>query len=227
LNATTLILLPGLDGTGELFRPFIAAAPYGVATIPVAYPTHLGSYEEIEPEARDKLADNSVILAESFSGPLGVRLARDPRVRALILCNSFVSPPRWSRLRHLAIGPLFARRPPASLLRWLLVGNAAPPGLVEKVQEAIQRVPASVVARRLGQALSCDERSALSTLAKPVFYLRGLNDALVPSRSWREISSLRPEARIAEILGPHLLLQVEPEACWEAILAMLTKPGAD
>ena len=218
---TPLVLLPGLDGTGELFEPLIAAAGLAVATVPVAYPSDLASYEELEPWAQDKLADDCVILAESFSGPLGARLAKDPRVRALILCNSFVTPPRWSQLRHLARAPMFALPPPAWLVRWLLVGNAAPAALVTKVQQVIRQVPASVLARRLREVLSCDERGALAELAKPILYLRGTSDALVPDRSCQEIRSLCPDAQVADLAGPHLLLQVEPAGCWEAILPLL------
>ena len=61
-----LILLPGLDGTGELFAPFVAVSPPGVSTIPVAYPIELYSYDELEPLVQEKLTDNCVILGESF-----------------------------------------------------------------------------------------------------------------------------------------------------------------
>ena len=66
-RVTTAVLLPGLDGTGDLFDVFVAHAPHDVECI-----------------------------AESFSGPIGVRLAaRFPeRVTRLVLCNSFVTPPR-------------------------------------------------------------------------------------------------------------------------------------
>lgn len=223
--ATTLILLPGLDGTGKLFEPFQAAAPRGVAAMPVAYPTRLANYNELEPVIRNQLTDRCVILAESFSGPLGVRLARDSRVASLILCNSFVSPPCASWLRHLAIGPLFCVPPPGWFLRRCLLGNTAAPELVQKVRDAIGQVPGAVLARRLRQVLSCGEQGILSSLRKPVLYLRGSNDALVSSRSWSAIHSLCPDAQMAEIAGPHLLLQVEPRACWKAIVPFLSAAG--
>lgn len=216
-----LILLPGLDGHGELFGPFIAAAEPGIATLPVSYPVDLASYNELESWVQDKLVDGCVILAESFSGPLGVRLAKDPRVRALILCNSFVAPPRWSALRHFATAPLFLLPPPAWIIRRLLVGQAAPLALVKKVQHVIGKVPAGVLARRLREVLSCDERDSLVKLAKPLLYLRGTGDALLTARSCQQIRSLRPDAQIAELPGPHLLLQVEPASCWKAILPLL------
>ncbi|HUE74834.1 MAG TPA: alpha/beta hydrolase [Pirellulaceae bacterium] len=222
---TTLILLPGLDGTGKLFEPFLAAAPRGLAPIPVAYPTQFASYDELEPIVRAKLTDHCVLLAESFSGPLGVRLAADARVRALILCNSFVSPPHPAWLRHLAIGPLFCVPPPGWLLRRFLLGKVATPELCQSVRDAVRQVPRAVLARRLRQVLSCGEQKVLSSHRKPVLYLRGSNDAVVSLLSWRAIKSVNPDAQLAEVAGPHLLLQTEPQACWKAILPFLGAVG--
>src|SRR5687767_14878842 len=174
-----VLLLPGLDGTGQLFRPLMAAAPDSIEPIPVTYPADSCDYEQLERAARSQLADDCVLLAESFSGPIGVRMASDPRIRALILCNSFVCPPRWRGLRHLVVGPLFSIRPPRWLLRWLLLGPGPTPDLVELVRDTIRQVPPDVIARRLRQALCGDQRNTLSTLSKPLLYLWGINDALV------------------------------------------------
>src|SRR5688572_12014000 len=83
----TAVLLPGLDGTGELFAPFVAAAPQGIRTIVVDYPTSKTSIDVLERRVREKLTDRCILIAESFSGPIGVRVAADDRVQALILCN--------------------------------------------------------------------------------------------------------------------------------------------
>ena len=38
---TTLVLLPGLDGTGGLFADFVAALPADITTTVIAYPNSL------------------------------------------------------------------------------------------------------------------------------------------------------------------------------------------
>ena len=64
-----------------------------------------------------QLTPDTILLAESFSGPLAITLAARHAVAALVLCNSFVAPPRARALRAFAIPLLFHVRPPASLVR--------------------------------------------------------------------------------------------------------------
>ncbi|MBX9790721.1 MAG: hypothetical protein K2Y37_17530 [Pirellulales bacterium] len=39
---TTLVLLPGLDGTGSLFADFVSALDGQIETVVVAYPARVG-----------------------------------------------------------------------------------------------------------------------------------------------------------------------------------------
>jgi len=92
---TILVLLPGLDGTGELFAPFVGALT-GIDTRVIAYPADRAmDYPEHEGFVRDKLPrdEDYFLLAESFSGPIGISIAATapPRLRGLILCGTFAS----------------------------------------------------------------------------------------------------------------------------------------
>ena len=222
----TAVLLPGLDGTGELFGPFVAAAPPGITTIVVDYPTSEASINVLERRAREKLTNPCIVIAESFSGPIGVRVAADVRVQALILCNSFVTSPISPTLRYLMVPPLFAIPVPAFMLRFLLLGNLVDPALIHSVQSALRQLPASVVARRVRQILQTREQTTVRSLRKPILYLRGLSDVLVSERSWRELQSIRPEDQIVRIQGPHMLLQAAPDECWRAILDFVQESAA-
>jgi pimeloyl-[acyl-carrier protein] methyl ester esterase len=222
----TAVLLPGLDGTGELFAPFVAAAPQGITTIVVDYPTSKTSIDLLERRAREKLTDRCIVIAESFSGPIGIRVAADDRVQALILCNSFINSPILPALRHLVIAPLFAIPIPESMLRFLLLGRQANPGLVKSARSALRRLPASVVAHRVRQVLQTEEQSTVRSLRKPVLYLRGLSDNLVSERSWRDLQAIRPDAEIVRIHGPHMLFQVSPGECWKAIQRFVAETAA-
>jgi pimeloyl-[acyl-carrier protein] methyl ester esterase len=226
MTASTAVLLPGLDGTGELFAPFVAAAPQGIRTIIVSYPTNESSVEVLELRVREKLTDECIVIAESFSGPIGVRVAADARVQALILCNSFVTSPLMPVLRLLAFAPLFAIPVPKFVLRFFLLGNRGSPSLAESARSALRRLPPSVVARRVRQVFQTDERKAARTLSKPILYLRGVGDNLVSESSWKELHMIRPDAEIVRIQGPHMLLQVSPAECWQAILSFLEKSAA-
>src|SRR5882724_3945896 len=74
----TLVLLPGLDGTGKLFADFIKVLGSRVSTMVVAYPSdHPLGYDELEELVRSALPQNRsfVVLGESFSGPIAIRIA--------------------------------------------------------------------------------------------------------------------------------------------------------
>src|SRR5580698_7334133 len=127
-----LVLLPGLDGTGKLFAEFLKALDLGVSANVVPYPPDIPlGYDELEPLVRSALPTRGrfVLLGESFSGPLAIRIAalRPPALVGLILCVTFASNPypylAWVR-RLAAFLPL------KSLPRWLraplMWGSASP-----------------------------------------------------------------------------------------------------
>ena len=43
------------------------------------------------------------------------------------------------------------------------------------------------------------------------------DDRLVPERCWQTIKALRPDAKLAEIEGPHFILQQKPREAWQHI----------
>jgi pimeloyl-[acyl-carrier protein] methyl ester esterase len=97
----TVILLPGMDGTGELFAPFLAAAKGDFKTVVVKYPTTKPlAYAELTSLVESQLPTGEpfVLLAESFSGPIAVSVARrKPNgLTGLVLCAAFVRNPRPS-----------------------------------------------------------------------------------------------------------------------------------
>jgi pimeloyl-ACP methyl ester carboxylesterase len=213
-----VVLLPGMDGTGVLFRDFTALAPPGVLPEVVALPSEPLSYAGLADilSRRLELSPGCVLLAESFSGPLAVTLAARHPVAALVLCNSFVRPPRPSALRALAVPALFRGRVPRWVVRRYFVGPDASPGLVDRVRDTVAAVPPSLLAGRLSSILGTDVSGTLARVATPVLYLRGMDDRLVPERSVAEVAGA-VQARVVRIPGPHLLLQTRPEAAWAAI----------
>ena len=91
-------LLPGMDGTGDLFRPFIDSLPSNFSPTIVSYPRdRIAGYEELGNYLSDAVPREApyVVVAESFSGPVAVEhAAKQPsNLEALILIGSFVSNP--------------------------------------------------------------------------------------------------------------------------------------
>jgi pimeloyl-[acyl-carrier protein] methyl ester esterase len=219
---TRLVLLPGLDGTGELFAPFVAAlgaVPFQV----MAYPhDRVMVYAELEAHTAAKLPTNEdfVLLAESFSGPIGISLAasRPPGIKGLILCASFAANPLplFGSLGGV-IGALPAVRIPARLAEpWLYAGRATAE-LREAHASAISRVSAKVINARVAAVLGVDYLARLAKVAVPILYLHGLADRLIPASAGQAILDCRPDVDLVEIDGPHFLLQCEPAACADAV----------
>jgi pimeloyl-[acyl-carrier protein] methyl ester esterase len=72
----TIVLLPGMDGTGALFEPLLGVIPACFSTQIVQYPPDRPlSYEQLLPLVREQVPVDRrlVLVAESFSGPLALR----------------------------------------------------------------------------------------------------------------------------------------------------------
>lgn len=225
----TLLLLPGMDGTGELFADFVKLLPVWIKPLVVRYPRNQKlSYDQFLPILKSALpsAERFVILAESFSTPLAVRFAAEtPKgLQALVLCAGFVSPPRHDMLSRFAsiLAPmLFAFGLPESVCRHFLVGDTAPNSLVDAVRSTVSRVSVGVLAHRLRSVLSCNVERELRTISVPLLYISGIEDKLVTRSSFQEIQLAKPDAQFTSIEAPHLILQAQPRKSVDALMRFL------
>jgi pimeloyl-ACP methyl ester carboxylesterase len=223
-------LLPGLDGTGELFRRFLAEADGTLELRTLSYPRDrfLG-YRELEELVRAELPSNRrfALLGESFAGPLALRLAaeRPAGLFGLVLAESFHRRPAAVLFRRLGLlVPLFFRMPlPPHVVRLLLAGPDAPDDLVEEVRAAVARVEGSVMAARALEALRVDATEALVACPVPVLFLGGKHDRLLRSALPFEIRALRPDAEIRMLDAPHLVLQRRPREAMELVAGFLSR----
>ena len=212
----TLVLLPGMDGTGQLFAPFVAALAREFSVRVVAYPTAAPfGYDELESVARAALPaeDAFIILGESFSGPIAVSLAASgsPGLKGLILCCSFVRNPRpvFSGLRSLvAVLPLALA--PVGLLGRLLLGRFRTSALQASLAKSLSQVSPVAIRARLQAVLSVNVSAKLSTVKVPVLYLRASRDSVVPASASALVAKLCPHTRVIELEAPHFLLQAVP-----------------
>lgn len=217
-----LLLLPGMDGTGLLFRSLVEALPKPIAPLVHAYDAQQRLGYDALRAALPTIDEPYAILGESFSGPLAIRRAADdPNVRAIILTASFAEAPR-AALR--AFAPMsqavFSAPPPRLVVKHLLLGPHATPALISEVQEAIRRVDASVLAQRLKEVAHVDVRRELAALSCPLLYLQGAHDRLVPASCGAQIAT--GVGRILHTLDAgHLLLQTQPAASANVITTFL------
>lgn len=225
--APMLVLLPGLDGTGKLFSEILKALEGRIETMVVDYPKDVPlGYDELEVLVRAVLPDDRpfVLLGESFSGPLAIRIAAHPpsELCGLILCVTFARNPypwaAWAR-------PLAAYLPLKSFPRWLraplMWGSNDPNRAPSQSQRAMAGVSVEVVRRRIAALLAVDDTPALRKVTKPVLVLRAIRDRVVPKSATERIMREAPHAQRVDIDGPHLLLQTRPAQCAAAIEAFM------
>jgi pimeloyl-ACP methyl ester carboxylesterase len=235
--APVLVLLPGLDGTGKLFTQFVDALASLNSRVPaqiVAYPTDVPlGYEELEARVRAVLPQDRpyVVLGESFSGPIAIRVAAapPPNLLGVILVGTFAKNPYpllgWA-------SPLAFLVPMKSLPRWIRAplmwgahswSSNSGPRVPLRAERAIAGIAGAVVSRRIAALLRVNAAEALHRIRLPALIVYATRDRVVPYAATRWMSTRLPGAEVEAIDGPHLLLQAAPHECAAAVLKFLNR----
>jgi pimeloyl-ACP methyl ester carboxylesterase len=219
-----LVMLPGMDGTGELFADFVEALPDKFDAAVVRYPNNVClSYTELMTFVQSAAPHSKpfVLIAESFSTPLAIQYAatNPPNLKALIICAGFVTTPLqgWRRFLASLFAPLMFQVAPPKFAVRLLVGPNAPSMLVAEVRTTVSSIEPKVLLGRLRAVLACDARGELREVAAPILYIRAEQDRLVPASCLDDIRRIKPQIEAITIAGPHLLFQREPEQTAEIV----------
>ena len=221
------MLLPGLDGTEVFFKPLVAALPEWVKPVVITYPTSgANHYSDLLALVLAAVEDSEdfYVLGWSFSGPLALMLAakEQRKVRGVILCASFVRPPlpglAW--LRFAVTAPVvhlvrLARRVP------LLLSSCSTEMFRRDKAATWIRVPSGILAARARAILALDARDYLRGCLRPVLYLAGSRDRVIPRRNVDEIVRELPSTRVVTVDGPHLALYTNPRAAVRAIVEFM------
>jgi pimeloyl-[acyl-carrier protein] methyl ester esterase len=212
------VLLPGLDGTGILFDDFAELSGMREEVSVVRYdPGLVAGYDEHVEQASGQLPEGrQILIAESFSGPIALRLAQryPDRVRAVVLCASFVLSPvgPWGRVFPWDI--LFRIPPPEWAIRRWLIGDH--PTVLPDFYKALALVSPRVLAARC-EAMAQLEVDNFHPVGIPVLALWALRDALVSRRNGEAIQQVCRRVRNTEIDGPHLVIQCRPREVLAAV----------
>ncbi len=226
-----LVLLPGMDGTGTMFSAFSKALPPRFEPRVIDYPSHESlSYDALllRIEARLPTDRPYVVVAESFSGPLGIRLAaaKPKGLIAVVLVATFHVRPVSSAVA--ALPPLLSRALfslplPRVVIRALMAGSTAPEGLVDAFRASVGSVDPAVLADRARAALSIDVSAEMTRAQVPMLFIRATRDALIREHIVTELQVLNPRLEIAEIFAPHLVLQAVPDEAAAVISAFVDR----
>lgn len=229
-DKTILVLLPGMDGTGILFAPLLRELSPSISPWVVPFPSDQPlSYDDLLPLVRQALpaGEPFFLLAESFSGPLAIKIAAEEpeNLMGLILISTFIrNPVPWlpSCARHLAAAPLFRLARRFILIKALLSGYGNR-DMTALLDAAHSQVKAEVMAKRAKEILAVNVKRELKNIKVPLHYLGGEKDRVVPEKNLKEIKAARPDLRARLIPGPHLVLQVNPRGAALEIARILLR----
>ena len=231
-----LILMPGMDGTGELFGPLLHALGNSIESSVLRYPTDepIG-YSELLPRVRAALPGSGsfVLLGESFSGPLAIMMADEAPagLRGVILSASFATNPiQWfPRIARPLVQPVFFRAMPRFTQIKALLGQYATPELCALLFKANSAVHPLVMAARARAILTVDVMAQFKACPYPILYLRGQRDRVVRKQVLKGLLLARPTLQVVTLPAPHLVLQVAPEESAKAIreFAAATRGATD
>ncbi len=227
----TLVLLPGLDGTGDFFQPLLESLGTQVRTRVVRYPVDGGrDYATCMELARAALPTDEpyVLLGESFSGPIAIELAAQAPTGlvGIILCASFACNPRprLSFIRPLLpYMPLHGSRSSVAFSRFLVLGRWITPAIRELHLKILRSVPAATLQARILAVADCDARAALERVRLPILCLAARHDRLIPRSATRAIQKHSATARVVVLDAPHCLLQCVPGEAVRQIREFLQK----
>lgn len=223
-----LVLLPGLDGTGELFQSLLKVLPLRLKPQVVSYPSEqFLSYKELVPLVEDALprVEPFVLLGESYGGPLSIEIAalHPANLRAVILCASFIANPLPPSLAWVAWlpRPLIALMgnlsPPDIFVRFIAAGMDSPRDLLDLFRQVKQKVSPRVIAERVRAVQAVDASEALKKCSVPILYLMAKQDRLVSQKCFDDIRNIKPTIQVIEIEAPHFILQRKPQEASVAI----------
>ena len=221
-----LVLLPGLDGTGDLFARFVSQLPANIEPVVIRYPNQAWGYEQLLPFVKEQLPVNEpfALLGESFSGPLAIMIAADqlPNFQALILACTFARNPQivalGLALKMRYLPPLFIQR---LAVKYGLTHGIDSQSLEEEVLVAVQKLSESTIWARFEAIAHVNVLAQISKIQCPVLCLRATQDRLIPQSCVDDLTQHAKSLQVATIQGPHCLLQSNPNRCVEEITSFL------
>ena len=207
-----IVLLPGMDGTGELLAGLAAQLSKERLVQIITYPAdHPLGYDDLTASVLAKLPEQPfVIVGESFSGPIAIEIAaRVARTSGLILASTFVLHPVPSIVSPLI--QLFNHTlVPSRLVSAGLLGSAGTADLRAQLLAVLAKIPQAIIRARSRDVCRVDKRSSLAKVACPLLYLYGRDDHFIGQRHIREITAIRPDCEVRQLPAPHMILATHP-----------------
>ena len=211
-----IVLLPGLDGTGNLFNPLLKALPQNTEVIVISYPETKLNYKDLVSFVLTQLPNEDYILVgESFSGNVAYQIAltKPEHLKSVIFVATFLSNPRplVLKLFNLLPSALLSVTPPKLIIKLFMLGFTANKNTIQLFLESLKQVPADVLSFRLKEIGKLQLIS--ETCEIKATYIQAANDYLVPSKALQEFERMFSNLTVVKVKGPHFILQSKPVEC--------------
>jgi len=220
----TLVLMPGLDGTGKLFAPIIPLLkPYFRLQI-ITYPD-LDKFNDYVDCALSQLptASEYSLIAESFSGPVALALMahRPDMIGPSVLSSTFARSPlaELTRMSNYIPDQMFSI---GALGQFILDVYEVEDEDFSETQplplNVTEQLDGVLLKNRIGALSRIDISALLPGIEVPILYLRGIQDRIVSENDAVVLQTHLPNIRRVDFDAPHLLLQTRPQESAELIL---------
>lgn len=222
-----IILLPGLDGTGDLFNPILKALPSNCSNHVISYPQNTEmNYQALADYVYKQLPKNEdyILIAESFSGPVAYLLAlmKPEHLKSVIFFASFLRNPRpiaLSLCKFLPMSILLSFPIPKVIVRLFLLGKSINKSTMSLFVNTLDKVPKRMMAFRLKELSQFHAQKRLNNMRTT--YVQAINDKLVSSKSVRPFKELVENIIILKVEAPHFILQANSLVCAKIIMTEL------
>jgi pimeloyl-ACP methyl ester carboxylesterase len=218
-----VVLLPGLDGTGILFKPLIDALPDEFDILVISYPANKKlNYSELVELVINQLPEEKFILVgESFSGYIAyqVAISKPKNLISVIFVATFLENPRPLLLGLFSWlpGNLILSAPiPNFIVKKYLFGMAVNKNMTGLFKQSIKQVSPHVLSYRL-QEIEKLQRSHQFCEIRAI-YIQATDDRLVPKRCVASFKKMFKNINVIKIEGAHFVLQTNPLACMKIIV---------
>ncbi len=218
-----IVMLPGLDGTGELFNPLLEVLPNDINVQIVRYPknTKNGYDELVEYVMKQLPKEDFILVGESFSGPIAYQIARINPINlySVIFVATFLESPSRVLLKLSELFPrkhILATTLPKAICKIFMLGRDAGAEIIVKFQQIMKLVRPEVLDYRLN--LISKLHVDIEPINVKATYIMASDDKLVPERCVNKFMQAFNELQIVNVVGPHFILQASPAECAKVIV---------
>lgn len=219
-----VLLLPGMDGTGTLFKPLLDLIPnyYEVEVVSLIQEVDI-SYEYQAETILKQIEKDVVIVAESYSGVIALEMLKkgSPFIKHVIFMASFIAPPSLlSKFGRVVPSFVFSfTQKNNSVIHRFLFGRYGSDDLCRLFDSVMEKVDAKLLTFRLGQIATLKKQN--QQLNCPCTLIQARQDNLVSYRTVNAFKAVFNNLDLSVVEGTHFLIQTNPYECWQLIEAVI------